>query len=61
MVFVDFTKAFDTAYLDALWKVLKSLGILVKMLNVILSFHQGMKADVSDGDLSDSFLTNGTM
>ena len=62
MVFVDLTKAFDTVNRDALWKVLKKLGIPDNMLNIIISFHQGMKASVlSDGQSSDPFdVTNGT-
>lgn len=40
----------------------KKLGIPDKILNVIISFHEGMKAAVvSDGEFSDSFnVTNGT-
>ena len=62
MVFVDLTKAFDTVNRAALWKVLRKLGIPENMLQVIVSFHEGMKANVvSDGDLSDPFdVTNGT-
>ena len=62
MVFVDLTKAFDTVNRHALWKVLKKLGMPDKMLNIIISFHKGMKAAVvSDGEFSDSFdVTNGT-
>ena len=62
MVFVDLTKTFDTVYREALWQVLKKLGIPENMLNVIISFHQGMKANVvSDGMTSEPFnVTNGT-
>ena len=62
MVFVDLTKAFDTVNRDALWKVLKKLGIPDEMLNIIISFHQGMKGVVvSDGELSEPFdVSNGT-
>ena len=62
MVFIDLTKAFDTVNRKALWRVLKRLGIPDKMLNVIISFHEGMKASVlSDGVFSDSFdVSNGT-
>ena len=61
MVFVDVTKAFDTVNRQALWKVLKKLGIPDKMLNTIISFHEGMKASIlADGKLSGSFgATNG--
>ena len=62
MVFVDLTKAFDTVNRTALWRVLQKLGIPENMLRVIVSFHEGMKANVvSNGELSDSFgVTNGT-
>ena len=62
MVFVDLTKAFDTVNRDALWKLLKKLGIPDKMLTVIISFHYVMKAAVlSDREISDSFdVKNGT-
>ena len=62
MVFVDLTKAFDTVSRDALWKVLAKLGVPEKMLNVIVSFHEGMCASVrSNGQQSDCFsVTNGT-
>ena len=56
IVFVDLAKAFDIANRHALWKVLKKLGIPDKILNIIISFHEGMKAAVvSDGEFSDSF------
>ena len=62
IVFVDLTKAFDIVNQHALWKVLKKLGITDKILNIIISFHEGMKATVvSDGEFSDSFaVANGT-
>ena len=53
MVFVDLTKAFHTVNRNALWKVLKKFGIS-DMLNVIISFHEGMKAAVLS-EFSDSF------
>ena len=61
-VFIDLTKAFDTVNRNDLWKVLKKLDIPDSMLNVIISFHKGMKASVlSDGEFSESFgVTNGT-
>lgn len=33
--------------LDALWNVLQKLGVPKKMFDVIISFHNGMKASVS--------------
>ena len=62
MVFVDLTKAFDTVNREALWQVLKKLRIPENMLKVIISFYQGMRANVvSDGMTSAPFnVTNGT-
>ena len=56
MVFVDLTKAFDSVNRDALWKVLKKVGIPDRMLNVIISFHENMKARVRGyGNFSEAF------
>lgn len=56
IMFVDFTKTFDTVNMEALWKVLKKLGIPDDMLNVIIFFHEEMKASViSDGIISDLY------
>ena len=62
MVFIDLKKAFDTVNRAALWKILKKLGIPDIMLNVIKSFHKGMRASVvSNGNSSEQFgKTNGT-
>lgn len=62
VTFVDLTKAFDTVSRDALWVVLGKLGVPEKMLNVIISLHQGMMASVrSGGETSDTFrVSNGT-
>ncbi|XP_036356658.1 uncharacterized protein LOC118762220 [Octopus sinensis] len=62
MTFIDLTKAFNTVNWQALWKVLEKLGVPDKMLNVIISFHERMKAAVmSGGGSSASFnITNGT-
>lgn len=53
MIFVDLTNR------QALWQVLKKLGIPDKMLNVIVSFHEGMKAAVMFNGKSSASL-NGT-
>ena len=62
IVFVDLTKAFDSVCRSALWEVLRKLGVPEKMLNIIISFHEGMKAVVKhDGSISDPFtVENGT-
>ncbi|CAI9734599.1 Hypothetical predicted protein [Octopus vulgaris] len=61
MLFIDLTKALDAVNQQAIWKVLKKLGIPDKMLNVIIFFHEEMKAAVmSGGEPSASFdVTNG--
>ena len=43
IIFVDLAEALDTVLRDALWKVLAKLGVPEKMLNVIVSFREGMK------------------
>ncbi|XP_014767529.1 uncharacterized protein LOC106867231 [Octopus bimaculoides] len=56
MMFVDLTKAFDTVNRQALEKVLKKLGIPDKMLNVIISFHEEIKATVMSSGYRDRFI-----
>ena len=62
MVFIDLTKTFDTVNRTALWEILKKFGIPDNMLNVKISFHEGMRASVvSNGDSSEQFgVTNST-
>ena len=54
--------AFDTVNLTCLWKVLKKLGIPDNKFNIIISFHDSIKASVmSEGEWCNSFpVTNGT-
>jgi len=49
-VFIDFTKAFDTVSRDGLWRVLAKFGCPAKFINIIRSFHDGMKALVAQGE-----------
>ena len=59
VVFVDFTKAFDTVDRTTLWKVLEIYGCPEKLINIIKQFHYGMKAQVSvGGEPSDAFVVN---
>ena len=59
MVFVDFTKAFDTVNRSLLWKILKKIGCPERFVNLISSLHNNMKAQVRyKGDLSDKFGIN---
>ena len=56
IVFIDFTKAFDTVPREALWIVLQKFGCTNKFTNLLKSLHQGMRAIASyDGDTSESF------
>ena len=61
MIFVDFSKAFDTVNQSTLWKILRRLGCPDQFTNLISSLHSGMKASVNlKGDLSEPFeITNG--
>ena len=60
ILFVDLTKAFDTVSRPGLWNILPRLGIPPKMVKIIQSFHDGMKARLVNGDESNEFpVTNG--
>ena len=49
VVFLDFTKAFDTVDRTTLWKILETYGCPDKLVNIIKQFHHEMKAQVSVG------------
>ena len=56
IVFVDFSKAFDSVDRDTLWKVLALYGCPEKIINVIKQFHLGMKGQVLvGGEPSEAF------
>ena len=61
MVFVDFSKAFDTVGRTGLWQLLKKYGCPQKFTTMIEALHTGMMANVSFGrEVSESFrVTNG--
>ena len=46
MAFVDFTKAFDKVSRNGLYIILSKLGCPEKLLNIVKSFHDGMKASL---------------
>ena len=52
VLFVDLKKAYDSVPRNALWKVLGKVGVPPTMLQIIKSFHDGMKADVRVGATS---------
>ena len=59
VVFVDFTKAFDTVDRTILRRVLETYGYPDKLINIIKQFHYGMKAQVSvSSKPSDAFVVN---
>ena len=59
IVFVDFSKAFDTVDRPTLWKVLEIYGCPEKLVSIIQQFHSDMKAQVSvGGEPSDEFPVN---
>ena len=61
IVFVDFTKAFDTVGRTGLWKLLRKYGCPEKFTSIIESLHTEMMAKVSaGGETSETFgVTNG--
>ena len=62
LLFIDLTKAFDTVNREGLWCILERAGCPKLFVNIIRSFHDNMKASVSEGsDKSPSFgVTSGT-
>ena len=61
MVFVDFSKAFDTFGRTELWQLLRKYGCPEKFTTIIEALHTEMIANVSvGGEVSESFgVTNG--
>ena len=56
MVFVDFSKAFDTVGRAELWQLLRKYGCPEKFITIIEALHTGMMANVSvGGEVSESF------
>ena len=55
MVFVDFSKAFDTVGRTGLWQLLRKYGCPEKFATMIEALHTGMMAYVSVGGVSESF------
>ena len=55
-IFIDLTKAFDTANREALWVILSKLWCPTNFVNLIRHFHDDMTGQVlSDGQASDPF------
>ena len=61
VVFVDFSKAFDTVSRVGLWQVLQKFGCTAKFISIIEALHTGMQANVAmSGSVSSDFaVSNG--
>ena len=61
IVFVDFTKAFDTVGRTGLWQLLRKYGCPKKLITMIENLHTGIMVNVRNGgEVSDTFaITNG--
>ena len=60
VVFVDFTKAFDTVGRSGLWHLLRKYGCPERFTNMIQALHTGMNAKVQSTEETVSFpVTNG--
>ena len=56
IVFMDFSKTFNTVNRWTIWKVLQAYGCPELFINMIRQFHDGMEGRVSiGGDISDAF------
>ncbi|XP_072051734.1 uncharacterized protein [Amphiura filiformis] len=56
MVFIDFTKAFDTIDRELLWKLLEHYGCPYIFVKIIREFHDRMQATaLVDGDTTEPF------
>ena len=49
MVFVDFSKAFDTVGRTGIWQLLRKYGCREKFTTMIEAIHTGMTANVNVG------------
>ena len=54
-VFVNFSKAFNTVGRIGLWQLLRTYGCPEKFTNMIEALRTGMIANVSVGEVSESF------
>jgi len=49
MVFIDLTKVFDSINRPGLWQILRKIGCPDKFVQIVQSFHEGMRGQVIDG------------
>lgn len=47
VVFIDFSKAFDTVLRQGLWQLLKKYGCTEKFVSLIEALHSGMQANLA--------------
>lgn len=47
--FIDFEKAFNLVYRDSLWLIMRSYGILFKIINMVKAFYVDFECVVVDG------------
>ena len=57
--FIDFKAAFDTIWREALWKMLKSIGIHPKLVDIIKNMYDNSECAITiDGNLTSWFKVN---
>jgi hypothetical protein len=63
VVFVDFTKAFDSIFRPSMWNILRAYGVPEELILAIRNVYDGFKAKVRTSDgMSDAFsVTNGVL
>ena len=55
-IFVDLRKAYNSVPREALWRALLKLGVPEGLVELVKSFHDGIKAKVRvDGELLEEF------
>ena len=61
-VFIDLSKAFDSVHRPGLWAILSKIGCPAALVDIIRSFHDGMRSSViENGERSPEFeVSNGT-
>jgi hypothetical protein len=57
LAFIDLAKAYDSVNWEALWQVLRTYGVLERLINLLQDFHSGTQAVVRlGGRVGRSFL-----
>ena len=59
IIFVDLVKAFDTVNREIMWQLLGKIDMTPKIVNIIKSLHDVMRATVQVGSGSTSGLCQG--